>query len=355
VNSAQYTLMFDLYDTASSAWFAAKGNPPLTSQVQALRKNPVGLGLEKYYAYDSQPLGAGLDSLVNVASGNLALTMTPWQLPGRGLSGLLELTYNGLENHSRSPAGNNWSLAISGLSRLGTPLDIHPNNADVIAGVSDKMIGVTDGDGTLHVYTGTTNGGTTTWTAPPGFNLFLRSTTTDTTSPSYWALSRPDHVTFYYNYAGWPTSVADKNGNRITFTQTPVPPGEDPGGPAFRITKVTDPDGGQREITIRYYTRAETENARQRGRIADITDYAGHVLHFDYYHDGNLLRITQRGGTNADGSFLPDRSWVFTYMNSSGTGPAIPTAADRVNPDPRTSPEDSQIYSVRDPRGHETL
>ena len=105
VNSAQYQLMFDLYDSASGAWFAAKGNPPLTAQVQVLRKMPVGLGLEKYYQYDTQPVGAGLYSLVNVASGNLVLDMTPWQLPGRGLASVLELTYNGLENHSRSRPG----------------------------------------------------------------------------------------------------------------------------------------------------------------------------------------------------------------------------------------------------------
>ena len=354
VNAAQYQLMFDLYDSASGAWFAAKGNPPLTAQVQVLRKSPVGLGLEKYYQYDTQPTGGGLDSLVNVASGNLVLNMTPWKLPGRGLSSILALTYNGLEDHSRSPAGNNWSLAISGLTRFGTPLEIHPNKADTIAGVSNKLIGVTDGDGTLHVYTGTTNpDGSTTWTPPPGFDLYLRSVTTDTSSPSYWALSRPDHVTFYYNFAGWPTSVTDKNGNTITFTETATPPGEDPGGPAYRITQVTDPGG--RAITISYYTKAQTDNAHQRGRISDITDHLGHVLHFDYYDDGNLLRLTQRGGTNADGSFLPDRSWVFTYMTSNGSGPAIPTAADRVNPDPKTPNEDTQIYSVRDPRGHETL
>jgi RHS repeat-associated protein len=353
VNSAQYTLMFDLFDSASGSWFAARGNPPLTAQVQALRKSPVGLGLEKYYQYDTQPLGAGLDSLTNVASGNLSLNMTPWNLDGRGLSSVLELTYNGLESHSHSPAGNNWSLAISSLTRFGTPLDIHPNNADTIAGVSNKLIGITDGDGTLHVYTGTTNpDGTTTWTPPPGFDLYLRSTTTDTSSPKYWAVSRPDHVTFYYNYAGWPTSVEDKNGNTITFTETATPPGEDPGGPPYRITRVTDPAG--RAITIGYYTKAQTDNAHQRGRIADVSDHLGHVLHLDYYHDGNLLRITQRGGTTASGAFLADRSWVFTYMTSNGSGPAIPNAADRVNPDPKTPNEDSQIYSVRDPNGHET-
>jgi RHS repeat-associated protein len=353
VNSAQYQLIFDLYDSASSSWFAARGNPPLTAQVQVLRKSPVGLGLEKYYQYDAQPVGAGLDTLTNVASGNLVLNMTPWNLPGRGLGSLLELSYNGLEDHTRSPVGNNWSLGISSLTRFGAPLDVHPNNADTIAGVSNKLIGVTDGDGTLHVYTGTTNGdGTTSWTPPPGFDLYLRSTTTDPTSPLYWADTRPDHVTFYYNKAGWPTSVVDKNGNTITITETATPSGEDPGGPPFRITQVTDPGG--RAVTISYYTKAQTANAHQRGRIADITDHLGHVLHFDYYHDGNLLRITQRGGTTASGAFLADRSWVFTYMTSNGSGPAIPAAADRVDPDPKTPNEDAQIYSVRDPNGHET-
>jgi RHS repeat-associated protein len=353
VNAAEYQLMLDLFDTASGAWFAARGNVPVTAQVQVLRKMPVGLGLEKYYQYDTQSLGGGLDSLANVASGNLALNMTPWQLPGRGLSSMLELTYNGLENHSHSPAGNNWSLAVSSLTRLGTPLDVHPNKADTIGGNANKLVGITDGDGTEQIYTGTTNGdGTTTWTPPPGFDLYLRSTTTDTTSPNYWAVSRPDHVTFYYNNAGWPTSVVDLNGNAITFTETATPPGEDPGGPQFRITKVTD--AGGRSISIGYYSKAQASNAHQRGRISDITDHLGHVLHFDYYFDGNLLRLTQRGGTTASGGFLADRSWVFTYLTSNGAGPAIPAAADRVNPDPKTPNEDSQIYSVRDPRGKET-
>ncbi len=354
VNAAEYQLMFDLYDAASGSWFAARGNVPVTAQVQVLRRMPVGLGLEKYYQYDTQPVGAGLDSLVNVASGNLVLDMTPWQLPGRGLSSVLNLTYNGLENHSHSPVGNNWSLAVTSLTRFGTPLDVHPNKADTIAGVSNKLIGLTDGDGTVHIYTGTTNAdGTTSWTPPPGFDLYLRSITTDTTSARYWAVSRPDNVTFYYNYGGWPTAVVDKNGNTLSFTETPTPAGEDPGGPPYRITTVTDPGG--RAITIGYYTKAQTDNAHQRGRISDITDHLGHVLHFNYYTDGNLLRITQRGGTNADGSFLADRSWVFTYLTSNGAGPAIPNAADRVNPDPKTPNEDSQIYSVRDPRGKETL
>src|SRR5260221_14189668 len=41
-------------------------------------------------------------------------------------------------------------------------------------------------------------------------------------------------------------------------------------------------------------------------------------------------------------------------MTSNGSGPASPAAAYRLSPDPKTPNEDSQIYSVRDPDGHET-
>ncbi len=70
--------------------------------------------------------------------------------------------------------------------------------------------------------------------------------------------------------------------------------------------------------------------------------------------DGNLLRLTQRGGTKANGDFLADRSLVFTYTTSNGAGPAIPTASARVNPEPRTPNQSTRIFSVRDPMGAET-
>src|SRR5206468_906089 len=72
------------------------------------------------------------------------------------------------------------------------------------------------------------------------------------------------------------------------------------------------------------------------------------------YEDGNLLRITQNGGSWA-GGFLPDRTFVFTYTTSDGSGPAIPLASDRIDPDPQTPNQSTRIYSVRDPRGVETL
>ena len=356
-------LRLDVYDTdadsavPSPSWFSQHGNKPVDNPVLVTRDLDDALGLERYYGYQQTQLGGGMLGLVNVANGNLLAHWSPWSEPGRGLASVLGLTYNSLEDHSHSPAGNNWSLSLSTLTRFGEPLDVHPNQADTISGRSNKYIQFIDGDGTPHRFDGTTNpDGTTSWTAPPGVHLFLRSITTDQTAARYWALSRPDHVTFYYDHDGFPTAMVDKNGNTLSLTESDVPAGEDPGGPKKRVTAVTD--AGGRAVQVGYYSKDEAKSPHIRGNIRDITDHGGHVLHFDYYEDGNLLRITQRGGTTASGAFLADRSWVFTYTTSAGDGPAIPTAADRGTnpgtPDPRTPNQSTRLFSVRDPNGRES-
>jgi RHS repeat-associated protein len=305
----------------------------------------------------------GMGSMVNVANGNSLLSLNLLSEPGRGLSTVAQLTYNSLEDHSDSPAGNDWSLSVSSLTRLGDPLDVHPNSADSIAGRSDKFITFVDGDGTMHRFNGVTGtDGVTFWEEPAGVHLYLRQVSTDTSvQGKFWAITRPDRVTFYYNSAGYPTFVTDRNGRTISFTLTQVQPGDDPGGPKFHVTQVID-DAGQgpspapnRAVTLTYFTKATARKPQIRGKLASIVDHLGHEHDFAYYDDGNLLSITEQGGTNADGSSLASRSWIFTYTTSDGSGPAIPNAADRVNPDPRTANESTRIYSARDPLGHETL
>src|SRR5258708_39001968 len=97
------------------------------------------------------------------------------------------------------------SRYISGVSRVGDPLDIHPNNADTIAGRSHKFINLVDGTGRLLTFTGVTNpDGTTSWFEPPGVHLYLRSVTTDITHPKFSALTRSDRVPCWDNAAGRP-------------------------------------------------------------------------------------------------------------------------------------------------------
>ncbi|WP_081686060.1 DNRLRE domain-containing protein [Candidatus Solirubrobacter pratensis] len=361
VNRAQFRLRLDLYEQSTGTWFADKGSPPLQNPVIVDKALATGLGLERYYHYTGSELGAGLQHLLNVANGNSILRWTPWDEPGRGLSTVLDLTYNSLEKGSGSPVGNNFSLSISTLTRFGAPIDIHPNKADDIAGRANRFIDIVDGDGTTHRFTGhQAADGTVYWTEPAGVHLYLRHYS-DTDPARAWAFTRPDETTFFYDQDGYPTSVEDNNGNRITFTLQDTPPGEDPGGPKKRIVAVTDAAGTgssaapDRAFTIEYYSKADAKAPHVRGQIKRITDHGGdQALRFSYYDDGNLLRLTQAGGTKADGSPLPDRSFVFTYTDSAGSGPAIAVAAQRVDPDPKTPNESTRLFSVADPRGHET-
>ena len=352
-DAAQYRLRFDVFDTTTSpaTAFAGKGNNPSDNPVVINKALSTKLGIEKYYSYVTTPVGAGMTNVVNVANGNSLLTLTPLSNPGRGLHTVARLTYNSLEQKSESPVGTNFSLSISSLTRFGNPLDVHPNNADTIAGRSNKFITFVDGDGTLQRFDGVTGAdGVTFWKEPPGVHLYLRSLTTDVADPRYWAATRPDRVTFYFNAAGYPTFVSDRNGNTISFTLSAVQPGDDPGGPKFHVTKVIDAAGQgaspapNRSFDITYFTKATARKPQIRGKISRITDHLLHAVDFAYYDDGNLLSITEAGGANADGTALADRTWSFTYTDSSGSGPAN-------NP----SSQSSLIYSARDPLGHETL
>ncbi|HZO70338.1 MAG TPA: Ig-like domain-containing protein [Kribbellaceae bacterium] len=349
----QVRLRFDIYDklaTTLNKWFAGRGNPPIDNPVIVEKNLEGALGLEKYWQYEGEAAGAGLNTMTNVANGNMLWRWSPFYAPGRGLASMLDLTYNSLEDHSESPAGNNVSLSISGLTRWGYGLDIHPNKADEISGKSRKYVVLTDGDGTTHEFTGVTNpDGTTTWTEPAGVNLYLRSSTDPV---KHWALTRPDNVTFWFDADGYPTYVSDRNGNELRFELQNTPAGEDPGGPKRRIVKVHDAAG--RFFEVDYYSKAEAKKAHVRGKIQRIYDHSRSVVDFDYYEDGNLLRITQRGGTQANGDPLADRSFVFTYTVPNGTGPAISDPALRANPDPRTPSQSTRLFSIRDPRATET-
>jgi RHS repeat-associated protein len=354
IERADYKLRFDLYDSRAAVWFSAMGNLPLDNPVIVNKSLTTALGLERYYHYLANPVGEGMDQLVNVANGNSLLRWTPFDEPGRGLATVADITYNSLEKKSDSPLGNNFSLSLSTLSRFGLPIDIHPNKADQIAGRATRWVSFIDGDGTPHRFDGhVAADGSVYWTDPAGLHLYLHQVSTDVSAARYWAITRPDGVTFYYDANGFPTSVADRNGNTITYTEsTPASPADDPGKLNKLITAVTD--AGGRAFTITYYTKDTAPKAQIRGKIQSIVDHAGGELDFNYYYDGNLRQIVQKGGLTPGGGFVGDRSFTFTYTTSDGSGPAITDPAARRSPDPSTANESTRLYSVIDPRGNET-
>jgi YD repeat-containing protein len=332
---ARYTLRLDLFNTSTSTYFAAAGNAPGEKTVTVNLATDVRLGLEGYHQYDSEDLGGGVINEVNLANGNNVVGWTPFSEPGIGLNSVLTVTYNSLEIGSVSSAGNNVSLAISGLVPFGAPLDIK-------AGAS---IAYTDADGSYQKFTLQSGG---YYAAPAGINLYLRqSSTTDTTR--WYALTKPNGTTYYFDQTGYQTAVVDSNGNTLAITQTTITAGNDAYGLAKHATAVTDQGG--RSFTIGYYGSTDAPTIALRGKIKTITDHLGQQLQFSYYDDGNLLAMTELAGQNTDGSWTSSRSLVFNYTTVAGTGPAVTTGRATPNPSAQQS---TKLYSVQDFLGHET-
>ncbi|MCF6376449.1 Ig-like domain-containing protein [Nocardioides KLBMP 9356] len=345
-------LRFDIYDSANGKWFSQGGNAPVDNPVIVNKIQSENLGLERYWQYEQLATGAGSSAYTNANNGNLLWRWSPWATPGRGISSIVDLTYNSLEEHSDSPAGENVSLNVSGLLRFGSRLDIHPNQADKSTGQNTRYVRFVDGDGSAHEFTGQLDSsGNVVWTEPAGVNLYLRSYPSTTDARKYWALTRPDNLTYWFDQDGYPRLVEDTNGNLLEFVLEATPPGQDPGGPKMRVTKVVDPGG--RAYVVDYYDKDEVKGGRVRGNVQSIADHSGSLLLFDYYDDGNLMRVTQQGGTTAAGVAVADRSFVFTYTNPKGDAPALATAAERLNP-PQKVTQSVKLYSVIDPRKNET-
>jgi RHS repeat-associated protein len=315
-----YRLRFDLYTSLSSEWFAARGNKPLEAAV------PVGtlsgeekLGVQHYFEYDQEELGLGMQSLVNVATGNSVIRWTPLKAPGIGLSTNLELTYNSMEGDctaNRCPLGPGWSLSVSGLTRFGH------QQFTVDSPGSPSRVTLRDADGTLLEFTSTDE---EHWTAPHGTHLYLR----ETVDQQQWALTSPDGVTYFYamdGEHGVPEKVTDRKGNQLTFsTNSPAE--------VYRVGDETDrriPQIPNRHFDLNY-------DGKHR-QLQWISDHLGHKLRFSYRDDQRLSDIVEEGGTNADGSELPSRSIHFEYETQ---GPP--------------HPENRQLVSVRDPNQHTTV
>ncbi len=345
-------LRFDIYDSAANVWFADRGNKPMDQPVVVNHALSANLGLERYWQYEQVGTGAGGNALVNVGNGNLLWRYSPWATPGRGIATIVDLTYNSLEEHSDSPAGENVSLNISGLLRFGSRLDIHPNKADTLNGQSNRYVRFIDGDGTMHSFTGALDAsGAVVWTEPAGVNLYLTSNPSTTDPKRYWRMTRPDGMTYWFDQDGYPRLVQDKNDNVLEFELVDTEAGQDPGGPKKRVSRIID--AANRAYVVDYYEKDEVKGGRVRGNVQSLTDHSGSKLVFDYYHDGNLRTLTQVGGISPEGVAVKDRTMVFTYTNPRGTAPAITDATARKNP-PLNTTQSVKLYSVIDYLGNET-
>ena len=230
------------------------------------------LGLEKYMQYHSTPTGVGTIAHVNQATGNLVWQLPLVDNPGRGQSTKLSAFYNdesrvdaGIDPYA--PLGDGVSLAGPGFLRLDDHLDLtHVVPTDT----TPARIGMTDGDGTYHVFLDNSDGpsgqGSGTYLAPPGVFLNLRRYTQHNAASQdaflhTWAATSPDGASEFFDGFGYPSYVVDRNNNVIRLDYqlagvggaatgaaacTVTIAGTAPVGPCYeRLTQIDDPVGVQ--------------------------------------------------------------------------------------------------------------
>lgn len=305
------------------------------------------LGHEDWMTYDQMDSGGDSTASVNLASGNLLWTHTLLSNPGPGLSTFVRTTYNAMEpaplGETYSLLGQGMSVQASGLTRVNEPLGV--TVADVPALLGGGIVTLTDGDGTRHTFTKTTDAdGRERWVAPAGVHLWLRRFSAAPpllgSEPRRWAITRPDGVTYYFDQDGYQTFITDRNGNTLTFAYAAVPApqqltlkncGNAPAGCAKQLASITDQGG--RSVAFTYYsdtTATASTDGHVAGDLQSITDHAGRVTTFTYRIYGLsvpgvlgtpvLSTITEGTPTGpspaADASRSRTLSWTYTALSN---------------------------------------
>jgi RHS repeat-associated protein len=402
LTSHDTTTTFDVY-TAPPA--VQSGQPSLLQNDQ--------LGLENFWDFREFPTGAGSELRVNEGNGNLVWDDTPMVDPGQGLSTFVTVAYNSqhrlgdldplsglplLPNLEYDQIGQGFSLGIDGLTRLNEPLDL----SDASIGAKSQ-ISFTTVYGTRETFLADPSH-TGQWIAPPGVFLHLRqysalnSTGVPTDPEQTWAITRPDGVTFFFDNAGYESSIEDRTGNTITFKRQYNILNATTGAlsscatadieqlPLFassvcgeRVYEIDDQNETAREsahehkFTVCYYDpnpsgdepgcptadKDSTSTDPQYLKVADITDHASRVLHFSYRQDGSVaggaadLASMTMNSQDAAGSA---QQQVFNFgFGASGqdTNPAASLPAlEPLVPSGLLFP--NGLTSVEDPNGNST-
>ena len=355
--------------------------------------DPAELGLEDYFHYDSVEAGAGGTVHTNLATGNVVWHKVPVVNPGRGLSSVVNVTYNSYDyslselftgtgavssllgslDIGYDQAGPGFSLGISGLTRVNEPLrglfTAQPNTSPQQV-ANPNAVFMTDPDGTEHRFDQIASG---VWEAPAGVDLHMRRYSTsyiEAYSPGAKggtqntaqnqarsiAITRPDGVTYFFDGLGMARSIEDRNGNVIKFIYKLINPtngqrcdeASDPNDTGMvipglcepRLTQVIDPGGNDlpapapasRMLQVDYFDGpgdGATPSSANWLKVESITDHDGRPLKFAYNNDGRLISLTEAAGT-------PDqRVTSFTYALPTGlSAPAyhaqLATIADPV-------------------------
>lgn len=354
-----------------------------------------GLGLEKWWTYDTTDLGDGGSANVNVANGNLVVKQydtNPIQTRGRLALGLGR-AYNSQDLLSGGgPLGAGWQfdigdaggtagafgiagLKLPNLQTLTQPLSMPYVDRDGTRhvfklrsvgangvgidltsqdGIADSVLGLLDKDTLPFALTSTAEDLTygrlcidQTYTGPAGSNMFLfRYVGTNAGScgnPASdggvalgWSMIRPDRVRYDFNLAGDLIQVTDPSGQQLIYT---------PGvtyGPTKISTKACGSSGACPRITIDY----DVGGAPAGHRHVKVTDTAGRVISYLVTTDALMPQLAQvwEAGNPLSDNPAAKPSINYTYSTAAGGCPGSAPDAATVG----------QLCSVTDALGNVT-
>jgi RHS repeat-associated protein len=324
-----YDLFLDLW--TGSAWFSV-ANPYTTAMLTSDQRtqrlctvvgtSPGGLlcpnrvvdqsgstnlGLEQFYTYSGESTGGGGQLLTNLLTGNEIWSYDAFANPSVGPSMFVRATYNSEDNGTVGTIGDagtgfGWSVQVGTLNRLGTALAPTGNN---------KEVALVDGDGTQHLWEkddAASSGYITAYDRPPGVQLELsRDDNPATPAAQRWTFTRPDGTRFYFDDAGFPRSIVDRNGNTLTYNYT--------GAPApTTLTSITDSKA--RTVASLKWTS---------GRLRSVTDISGRGMKLVYNGANQVTQIQDGGGFDPNassglGSYSDPskvKSFGFTYTTAT--------------------------------------
>jgi len=206
------------------------------------------LGYEDFWTYAGD---------VNVTNGNLVLSYSDLNVPGRGIPTTLTTTYNSRSSNSAGNFGYGWN----------SELDVK------ILPVAKGPIAYFDADRTVHYFKQLSD---LTYASPPGLYLTLIKNPDGT-----YTITEKNGLQYNFNNVGNIISIKDPSSDntnpndKLSYNYT-----------GTKITSITDPSG--RVTTIAY----DANN-----RVSYVTDYAGHQTQYLYSPAGDLIQVTNAYGT----------------------------------------------------------
>ena len=191
--------------------------------------------------YDVNPLGEEsfwtYNSNVHIANGNLMLSSTDLNVPGRGFPTTITRTYNSRSSNGNGNFGFGWNSELD----------------EQIMPVSKGPIQYIDNDRTIHYFEQLPDG---TYASPSGLYLTLTKNGDGT-----YTITDKNGLKTNFSSSGKVTNLTDTTGNTLTYTYNGN----------GKISTITDPSG--RTTSIAY----GTDN-----RVSIITDYAGRKTSYFY-------------------------------------------------------------------------